>query len=275
MEINIRDYAEAVAKLVGENAEVKEVAKANGVVKFGILVKQGTISPTIYLEEMYENNYSVQQAAAIVLDIAEKNKVQDGAFDTSKFLDYEGYVKPNLRARLYNKSTEADVYRSAASRGFKGLIIVPYVELPETINGERGSVKVRKEHIDKWGVSEKEVIDAALKNSAEEVQIRDLFGMVHEMSGMELPGLADSEMPLVVTNKSTMYGASAILGLISTFKEKYKNGFFVLPSSIHEVLVMPNNGDSSIEMFNAMVHDVNTTTVLPEEVLADNAFFFA
>lgn len=275
MEINIRDYAEAVAKLVGENAEVKEVAKANGVVKFGILVKQGTISPTVYLEEMYENNYSVQQAAAIVLDIAEKNKVQDGAFDTSKFLDYEGYVKPNLRARLYNKSTEADVYRSAASRGFKGLIIVPYVELPETINGERGSVKVRKEHIDKWGVSEKEVIDAALKNSAEEVQIRDMFGMIREMAGIESPQLADSEMPLVVTNKSTMYGASAILGLISTFKEKYKNGFFVLPSSIHEVLVIPNNGDSSIEMFNAMVHDVNTTTVLPEEVLADNAFFFA
>ena len=262
----ILEYANEVAQYVG-NAEVKEVIKANGVKKIGILVKQGSICPTVYVDQMYEDNIPVQQAAAMVMHIAEENKPRE--FDAEKYLDYEGYVKPRLRARLYNKTTPAEVKRSADRRGFKDLIIVPYVELMEM----DGAIKVLKDHVEKWGVSEKEVIDTALKNSAEDTVVKDLFGMVQDLSGMEFPDVEDA--PVVVSNEKGVCGASAILGLIPSLKKRYTKGFYVLPSSIHEVLVIPNNGDSSIEMYNDMVHDVNTTTVLPEEVLADNAFFFA
>lgn len=267
----ILEYANEVAVYVGNGAKVQETPKANGVTKVGIVVNQGRICPTVYIDQMYKEGIPAQQAAAMVMDVAEKNRVE-GNFDIEKFLDYDGFVKPRLRIRLYNKATEAEVKRSAASRGFKDLIIVPYVDLPDFNGG--GSIKIKKEHVKEWGVTEKEVIDTALKNSADDVVVKDLFGMIREMTGMESPQLADSEMPLVVTNKSNTYGASAILGLLPSLKKKYKNGFFVLPSSIHEVLVMPSTGNEDIDSLTAMVQDVNATQVLPEERLADMAFGF-
>lgn len=266
----ILEYANEVAKYVGNGAKVQEIPKANGVTKVGITVNQGRICPTVYIDQMYEEGIPAQQAAAMVMDIAEKNRVE-GNFDIEKFLDYDGFVKPRLRIRLYNKATEAEVKRSAASRGFKDLIIVPYVDLPDFNGG--GSIKIKKEHVKEWGVTEKEVIDTALKNSADDVVVKDLFGMVQDMMDLNLPTDGDNT-PLYVSNKAGNCGASAILGLLPSLKKKYKNGFFVLPSSIHEVLVMPSTGNEDIDLLTAMVQDVNATQVLPEERLADMAFGF-
>lgn len=271
----IREFANEVAKMV-ENAEVKEVAKANGVIKTGLVVGEGAVRPTVYIDDMYENGYTVQQAAAMVTRLAEEYKPKE-AFNVDKFLDFEGFVKANLRARLYNKKTEAEVKRSAASRGFKDLIIVPYVELEE-FNGTRGSIKVKKEHIEKWGVSAKEVIDIALENTAKDTVTKDLFGFMldynPELANEMLGGLNIPDGPFIVSNKETVCGASAILGLLPELKKKYANGFFVLPSSIHEVLVLPNNGNENLESLNQMVKEVNASTVSPEEVLADQAYAF-
>lgn len=279
--MELREYADAVAMYVGNGAQVKEVTKANGIVKTGIVVNQGNICPTVYIEQMYEEGYSVQQAAAMVMDIAEKNKIT-GSFDPKVFLDYEGFIKPNLRARLYNKATPAEVKRSAAPKGFKGLIIVPYVELHDLINGTKGSIKVTKEHVENWGVTEKEVIDTALENSARDVVVTDLFERFSSMTGMGFEEMADSGLlppgprQLIVSNKSTVCGAIAILSKIKEFKDKFSDGFYVLPSSIHEVIVCPATGDDNEQqLFDKMVSEVNATTVLPEERLADTAFFFA
>ena len=59
------------------------------------------------------------------------------------------------------------------------------------------------------------------------------------------------------------------------FKKKFTEGFFVIPSSIHEVLVMPKGfGGNDLESLTAMVREVNATAVVPEEQLADVAFEF-
>ena len=271
----IREFANEVAKMV-ENAEVKEVAKANGVIKTGLTVGEGTIRPTVYVDDMFNQGYTVQQAAAMVTRLAEQYKPKEN-FDVEQFLDFEGFVKANLRARLYNEKTKADVKRSAAARGFKGLIIVPYVEL-ENFEGTSGAIKVTKEHIEKWGVTAKEVIDTALENTAKDAVTKDLFGFIHDLhpeyADEMLGGINIPDGPIIISNKAGVCGASAILGLMPGLKEKYTNGFFVLPSSIHEVLVLPNNGNENLESLTQMVKEVNATTVLPEEVLGEQAYGF-
>jgi len=46
----------------------------------------------------------------------------------------------------------------------------------------------------------------------------------------------------------------------------------VLPSSVHEMLLVPYTEEMSLEDFSAMVSEVNNTEVRPEERLTDRAY---
>ena len=268
------EFANQVAKHV-EYEEAVEVEKANGVKKVGVRVRfpEDDVAPTVYVKDFYDDGLSVQQTAAIVMRLAEENRVPEGTHDYKCFMDYEGYVKQHLKARLYYNQTQAEVKRDASYLGFEDLIIVPYVEMQ--VNGGGGAVKVMKEHLKVWDVKADEVIDTALKNSEKDVLIKDLFGMVEDMDTFfKAPDMPEMERPIYVTNDSTMFGASAILGLIPMMKERFKNGFFVLPSSVHEVLIMPANGEMNKADFDRMVDDVSTNVVSPEEVLGYQAYAF-
>lgn len=263
------EYATEVAQMVG-NAEVKEVEKANGVKFTGIVVDQGMIKPTVYVDQMFKDGLSVEDAASEVRRLAETHNVE-GGFDPEKFVDYKGFVKERLHIRLYNKSTKAEVKRSAKGRGFADLIMVPYVNVE--VAGTNGSIKVTKEHIERWGVTEKEVIDQAINNDKKNAEIQSLSGFMAELTGDDFAEqLPDG--PMIVSNKERCFGASAIIRMAPEFKKRFKNGFFVLPSSVHEVLVIPKEEGMDVEFFNGMVREVNATTVAPEEVLADHAYEF-
>lgn len=263
------EYATEVAQLV-ENAEVKEVEKANGVKFTGIVVGQGTINPTVYVDQMFERGLGVEDAAKEVRRLAEANRAE-GRFNPEDFWNYEGFIKEKLRIRLYNKSTKAEVKRSAKGRGFADLIMIPYVNVQ--MNSTNGSIKVTKEHIERWGVTEKEVIDQAINNDKKNAEIQSLSGFMAELTGDDFAEqLPDG--PMIVSNKERCFGASAIIRMAPEFKKRFKNGFFVLPSSVHEVLVIPKEEGMDVEYFNDMVREVNATTVAPEEVLADHAYEF-
>ena len=52
------------------------------------------------------------------------------------------------------------------------------------------------------------------------------------------------------------------------------NDFFILPSSIHEMLILPDDGQVDAEMLKDMVKEVNATQVAPEERLTDDVYHY-
>ena len=50
--------------------------------------------------------------------------------------------------------------------------------------------------------------------------------------------------------------------------------YYVLPSSIHEVLVLPDNGEMDVKELESMVRDVNAAEVAPHELLSDKVQFY-
>ena len=274
--MTVLEFANEVAANV-ENAKVQEIEKANGVVFTGIAIDQGGISPTVYVDEMYRNGLSVEDAAREVERIAEKSRVE--GFNAKQFLDYEGFVKGNLRIRLYNKATKAEVCRSAKARGFDDLIMVPYVNIE--IPGHKGAVRVLNKHLDVWGVSQREVIDTAIKNSMGDTTIQTLAAFMGNMmfgGGPDFIKVSTETQiqnePLVISNSSLYFGASSILGLIPRLKEKFIDGFYAIPSSVHEIIIMPKGLGEDAESLAAMIKEVNATTLSPEEVLSSKAYAF-
>lgn len=79
----------------------------------------------------------------------------------------------------------------------------------------------------------------------------------------------------IISNKSKIRGASAILNrkALAEFGKKYNtNKIVAIPSSIHEMLLVPYTEECDIDIFSKMVKEVNNTAVDPTEQLADRAF---
>ena len=81
----------------------------------------------------------------------------------------------------------------------------------------------------------------------------------------------------VLTNQSKYYGASGILDHSTLHRISEQIGdFIVLPSSIHEVIIIPKNEDmGDYSRLAAMVKEVNAAVVLPEERLSDHVYVYS
>ncbi|MFI3212462.1 MAG: DUF5688 family protein [Eubacteriales bacterium] len=81
----------------------------------------------------------------------------------------------------------------------------------------------------------------------------------------------------VLTNQKRVNGAATILykNLLQEIAEQMNRNFILLPSSIHEVIVIPEQDDLEVQNFNDMVREVNETQLEPEEVLADHAYYYS
>ena len=78
-----------------------------------------------------------------------------------------------------------------------------------------------------------------------------------------------------LTNESRMNGASLLLqeDIRKQVGECLEGNYFVIPSSIHEVLIIPDNGIFQVPELNVMVKEVNETQIEREEQLSDKVQF--
>ena len=260
---NKMTVANEVAKKV--NGVAKEVEKANGYVATGIEIKldDTNMRPLSYIDDMIELGLTADEIAEDVKEMAKKHKKP--SLDMDLFDDMD-FVKKHLRARLYNKATNAQVFRSAEEYGFEDLIIVPYLENVV----ENGSVKVNQTLLDNWCMSAEEVIQIAEENSRQEANIKTMAEVLSELLGMDYPTEIGQPQLLVISNDSRCFGAYSIIPLLESIKDMFPEGFTVLPSSVHEVLVT----DGAEDGLDGLVQDVNSTEVMLTEQLSNHAYRF-
>ena len=74
----------------------------------------------------------------------------------------------------------------------------------------------------------------------------------------------------------TAYGATCMMfeDELKRFCEDIDNDIIIIPSSISEVLIVPNDGMYSTHWIDAMIRDVNETTLQAVDVLSDHAYYY-
>ena len=98
------------------------------------------------------------------------------------------------------------------------------------------------------------------------VSMKDLL---EETTGLKMG--EDTYLPMyVLTNQEKVYGAAAMLysDQMKKLAERWQTDLLILPSSIHEVVLLPDDGQNEYAFYRQMVEEVNTTQVEPEEVLS-------
>ena len=80
----------------------------------------------------------------------------------------------------------------------------------------------------------------------------------------------------ILSNQQKAHGAGCLLyeGVLEKLAVNYDSSYYILPSSIHEVILLPDNGQESVEHLKNMIHEVNSTQVAPEEVLSDSLYYY-
>ena len=80
----------------------------------------------------------------------------------------------------------------------------------------------------------------------------------------------------IVTNEQMLDGASVLFypGQMDQIGELLKGDYYILPSSTHEMLVLPDNGEMTSRELKHMVMEVNNSEVRPEEKLADEVYHY-
>ncbi len=288
--------SEAVSEYYGEEYRVKisRANKLNGVVLYGINIteKDRKISPTIYLEgffKKYERGIAFSSVFKEIVDTYERFKNTD-SMTVDFFMDYEK-VKSNLSIKLINTELNKELLKDVPHRIFDDLAIVCIVEVKNK-DEKAGTVLIHNNHICMWGVHANELIDDALKNATKIAapRINKLSDVVLSLydhcTDEERRSVMKQDMELlreeplnmfILSNSDQTFGASVITypDLLKGIGESLKSDFYVLPSSVHEVIILPKFISGTIGNINSMIRSINSEMLNPEDVLSDHAYLFS
>lgn len=273
--MSIKNYALAVIRTINElqeglEVEYREVTKNNNTIQHGIMIKEldSNVAPTIYVNEYYDKNICIKDAAEKILESYKESKVN--RINVDFFRNYQS-VRPLLRAKLVSAQNEQYAGIIASDYGYDDLKIVPYVTV--NINGIEGNITVKDEHLALWNIAIEEVVAQALQNIKDDYEIQTMDEVLNQMTGMPImPGSPMSFM-YVVTNQKKVYGAIAAIIAREAIKNKLGENYVVLPSSIHEVICLKN--DNNLDELTDMVRSVNASVVDPADQLSDKAYVIA
>ena len=278
-----------VEKRAGENYRVKlnDVMKNNGVVLRGITLMQddSNISPTIYLNPYYDayENGDTTLGTVIdeVIDTYERNKI-NRSIDMKFFLNYET-VRSRIIFKLITTEKNRELLRDVPYIPFHDLSIVFQCLVSEERFGN-ASILIHNVHLQLWKVNARELYECALENTPllQGYELADMNTVLEEMKA--LGGIDDEEIedmqqevPMyVLSNKSRINGASCILykDILKDFAMVVDKDLYVLPSSIHEVILLPSDGTQESEQLKEMVREINQSQVEKEEVLSDSVYYY-
>ena len=191
-------------------------------------------------------------------------------------------IRDSLRIRVMDIKENAGMLQDTVFEPVGcGLALVPYLETSRYLSDD-GAVNVPASFEQIEGASRSKILEDAMKGSVEEdhprlCSIQELlFGPKDKPDPQDY--LEGGEVPedglLVLTTERGRLGASALLypGMLERIGKVIGSDYFVLPSSIHEVLILPDHGQAAPKDLAMMVKDINENTVGLEDRLSNKVY---
>ena len=272
---------EAVKESVAVRIHTAE--KNNGTIRRGLTLTEQdiNISPTIYLEEYYrqfQNGGSLEHITSDILRLYNEVRFQK-SWGEEKLYDYS-QVKEKVIYRLVNYESNEKMLRNVPYIVYLDLAIVFCVLLEVTKYGT-ATMAIRNDHLELWGVEKEELYRQASENTSKFLpdDFSSMSAVIEELTEESEAHISfeDKEEEMyVLSNRIHSYGAAAILysGRMEGIGMYLKSNYYVLPSSVHEVIVVPEKAAVEKEDLSAMVAEINRTQVEAEEVLSDHAYYY-
>ena len=149
-------------------------------------------------------------------------------------------------------------------------------------NFGNATILIHNAHLQIWGISVETLYQKAQQNASvlNPYEIKNMQEVLCEYipdKEEDIGQAINNTVPVyVLSNKNRLFGASCILypELIQDFAQAVGSDLYIIPSSVHEVLLLPTHGTEESEDIKRMVQEVNDTQVETEDVLSYSVYFF-
>lgn len=248
---------------------------------FTITKEDTAATPTFYFKNLledYKNGKSITDIADDVLDLyfyATKNS----PINIDECQDFN-VQKSNICYKVVNKESFKDQLPLIPHIDFFDLAIILYSVLSINDKNEM-SFTVTNDMLRVWNATPQELFILATTNTPKllPINITSLNALMFQVDIPQHETISDTidNLPFdyvyAITNEYSRNGFSGIFypGVLKCLGKRFGN-FYLLPSSIHEALIVPEDCGMTPEYLKEMVKAVNTDVVSPDEYLSDSIY---
>lgn len=259
--------------------------KNNDTKRHGIAIQriEGRVAPTVYIDSLYEDysnkKCTLEEIALQIQAVVRSFDKYEGRYDAfSVELD-------DCRSKIIYRLVSREKNESYLS----GIPHLPFLNLAIIFSivhhlSEEGleSVCITNELQKKWDISTRDLYLLAAENTAKLLPA-NIDTMAHMLEAYRedlYSKLEGSAHPIphiyVVTNDYGINGAAVLLydNLIQTIAENEQRNLYIVPSSIHEILIIPDHENNSLPHLSEMIQEVNQKHVREDEILSDRAYYY-
>ena len=234
--------------------------------------------------EAYENGTDYEAVVEKAIGVIEGGFANQPTVDVSALTDYD-QMKDKLIMEVVSAEANADMLDKVPHKDMEDMAVVYRFEIDSNDDG-RATILVTNQLIETMGVTPEQLHADAMENAPElkPAVIKGMSEVMAEMMGVSTEDLAMMGMPMdpadeqmfVASVPDKIHGAGVLAyqDFMDQAAERVGGDFFILPSSIHEVLIVPDNGNMSLSDLEAMVKEVNATQVAPEDKLTDSVYHY-
>ncbi len=241
------------------------------------------IRPTVYPSTYYEDYKNGKDISEISENILKGVK---SAHDHTPDFSIDSVSRESAQDHLYivllNKEMNSELAEKCPSMDFQDLVAIPRWKVSDK-DGQVASMAVTHDlQANLLHMTDEEILDMAKKNTIDAgFVLKGMSQVMREMISPDVPEeivaemVPADEMMYVLTNESKMNGATALLDKETLASVKDTIGeetYYVIPSSIHEVLIVPESKISDPADLKQMCKEVNATQVALDEQLGENIY---
>lgn len=286
------EFVEAVKDQLSEQGrdvrvEVRETNKLNESYAAITVTPEGSnVGVNVNLDKFYEaydKGTSFDDVVDKAVDVINGGLENTPSFDVATLSDYS-QMKDKLAMEVVSAETNKEMLENVPHQNMEDMAVV-YRFVLESDDDGRASILVTNNLIESMGVTPEQLHADALENAPliKPAEIKGMTEVMMEMMGAEqaemmgiVPMDPKDEQMFVASVPDKIHGAGVLAyqNFMDQAAERAGGDFFILPSSIHEVLIVPDNGSMQLKDLEAMVREVNATQVAPEDKLTDNVYHY-
>lgn len=283
MEFN--EFLEEIIKCIkkqldhGTRVSVTPVLKNNQSCTYSLTILQDgeNMSPAIAVNPYYADycrGVPMERIADRIL-CCYREYHRGGRFDLSCYTDFEK-VRDKVVCKLVSYEKNQYILSRVPHRRFLNLAIVYYYKMDDPVIG-KASILIQNAHMELWNIDQEGLERLASENTLRLLPFAfmGIEELVTQITGKEMPDLYPDALKLyVLTNTEQYYGAVNMTfgSVLDSVYQKLGMDFYILPSSIHECMILKAEEDVMPEILQKIVEDINEECVDASEVLGTSVY---
>ncbi|MCD8130383.1 MAG: DUF5688 family protein [Lachnospiraceae bacterium] len=286
------DYNEFVLKaqedlatfLPGKVITRESIDKPQGVSYEGLVArpKDSNVGVILNMDILYEDmnkDGDYDQMLSDMINFVKESSQNVSQEEIIALFDYS-QMKDTLMVELIGREQNSEILENIPHYDMEDLSLIYRFNVSDLLveEGIYGTVLVKNEHLKIYGITQEQLHHDAMENavSREPYVIRSISSVLAEAGGIPMAEPEESPSVVVATNTSQIYGAAVITypDFMENAAEQFRGDFYILPSSIHDVVLLKDDGQKDYRVLDAMVSEVNEEAVIPQERLSNRAYHY-